>query len=45
VETNVTGVLTEALTADVEVVLADQTSTVSADTTDEKKKLEFYTNL
>lgn len=33
-ETNVVGVLTEALTANVEVVLADQGSTVSADAAD-----------
>ena len=33
VETNVTGVFTETLTTDVQVVLADQTSTVSTDTT------------
>lgn len=30
-EANVVGLLAEALTADVEAVLADQTSTVSAD--------------
>jgi hypothetical protein len=33
VETNIVGVFTETLTADVQVVLADQTSAVSTDTT------------
>lgn len=33
VETNIVGVFTETLTTNVEVVLADQTSTVSTDTT------------
>lgn len=31
-ETNIVGIFTEALTANVEVVLADQSSSVSADT-------------
>jgi hypothetical protein len=32
VETDIVGVFTETLTTDVEVVLADQTSTMSTDT-------------
>jgi hypothetical protein len=38
VETNVLGLLTEALTAQVEVVLADQTSLVLADAAIMKKE-------
>jgi hypothetical protein len=37
VEANIVGVLAEALTADVEVVLADETSLVSADAARERK--------
>ena len=33
VETNVTSVFTETLTTDIQIVLADQTGTVSANTT------------
>ncbi len=37
VETDIGGVLTEALTAEVKVVLADQGSSLSADTAKERK--------
>jgi hypothetical protein len=40
VEANIVGVLAEALTADVEVVLADETSLVSADAA-RKEVIEF----
>lgn len=39
-EANVGGLLAEALTADVEAVLADQTGAVSADTAVEHKKIQ-----
>jgi len=37
-EANILGVLTEALTADVHAILADQTTLVRADTAAEKTK-------
>lgn len=40
-ETNVLGLLTEALTAQVKVVLADQTSLVLADAAKENVQLAF----
>lgn len=39
VEANVLGLLTEALTAEVEVVLADETSSVLADAATERRRL------
>jgi hypothetical protein len=39
VETNIAGIFTETLTTNIEVVLADQTSTVSANTTMIRKKI------
>jgi hypothetical protein len=41
VEANVGGLLTEALTADVQAVLADETGLVSADTAVEEPMLAF----
>lgn len=38
-EANVVGLLTEALTADVEAVLADETSRVGADTAKQRRKI------
>ena len=39
-ETNILGVLTEALTADVHAILADQTTLIRADTAAERQRKE-----
>lgn len=44
VETDIAGVLTEALTAEVELVLADQSGSLAADTAKEEKKKERMIN-
>jgi hypothetical protein len=45
VETDIVGVFTETLTTDVEVVLADQTGTMSTDTAIDKKKVTLLDNV
>lgn len=42
VEANVLGLLTEALTAEVEVVLADKTGLVLADAATERERMSAY---
>lgn len=45
VETNIAGIFTETLTTDVEVVLTDETGTMSTDSTVDRKKKKYVNDM